>query len=203
MAPSRPSVPTVDELRSTAGQPLAFLQPAEETPDPSSPSEASPTSWTPEPTAWASSSPDAPSDEMPSPAPTSSPASSTGRGLRKAKVQEASRKVVLMAGEGAHRLLSRDDVDEMVDLYRADEEDAKSIGDPVGSIVHRHGLLGDIANPDVMDGINALVGLVTYGWKQVQRWRGARQVRAASRLEQQTPPADEGASEAYSYGGTE
>lgn len=177
----RPTVPSVDSLKS--GAPLTFLQPEQPSPnDLPSPSDL-PNS---QPDPWSSSSPS--TADTASEAPFDAPASSRGSSassMPKARVQEASRKAVLMAGEGAHQLLAHDEWDEQVDLYRADEKDAAGIGDPVGAIVHRHGLLGAAANPDVMDGINALVGLAVYGWKQVERYREARRLRKAQRQAEQ------------------
>ncbi len=175
MAPSRSSMPTVESLRPSG--PLTFLQPGQPETSPS-PSDL--------PTLPADPSPSSsqPYDVKSGPeyaAPTSSAGSSASSAPGKHAIQENARKAVLMAGEGAHQLLAKDEWDEQVDLYRTDVDDAKAIGDPVGAIVHRHGLLGAAANPDVMDGINALVGLAVYGWKQVERVREARRLRKAQR----------------------
>lgn len=208
----RASVPSVEDLRPRG--PLTFLEPASETTSETT-GEGEATSPTSDP--WAEQGPASPGgsgapydvESDPSePRRTSSRASSAASSLGKRGTQEAARKAVLMAGEGAHRLLARDEVDEQLDVYRADEDDAESIGNPVGSIVHRHGWLGDAGNPDVVDGINALIGLATYGWKQFIRMREARRMRAALRAQ---PAEDEGTDEtveagsepqAWPYGGT-
>ncbi|OJV76559.1 MAG: hypothetical protein BGO37_10950 [Cellulomonas sp. 73-92] len=181
-------MPTVESLRPSG--PLTFLQPGDA--DPTSPTSL-PTepAFQPDP----SSSSSQPYDVESAPefaAPPSSTGSSASAPTKRV-IQENARKAVFMAGEGAHQLLSKDEFDEQVDLYRADADDAKSIGDPFGAIVHRHGLLGAAANPDVMDGINALVGLAVYGWKQFERVREARRLRKLQRAAEQagTEQADD------------
>ncbi|MCL1872174.1 MAG: hypothetical protein FWF90_17430 [Promicromonosporaceae bacterium] len=112
--------------------------------------------------------------------PTSSRASSGKAGFTKKHTQEGARNAVKMVGVGAHQFLARDEFEQAVGLYLTDETDDKAIGDPVGSIVHRHGWLGQAANPDVVDGVNALIGVGVYVWKQVQRAWAARAARAAA-----------------------
>ena len=193
---ARPSMPTVDSQRPS-GDPLTFLAPPE--PPETSPSDLPSLPDLPQ-SPWASTSPqlDGPDETSgPSDGPTSSPASSASKptGLRKAGAQEMCRNGVLMAGAGANRWLTRDDVERDVGLYLADEDDAAAIGNPVGSIVHRHGLLGDAANPDVVDGINALIGLGSYAITQIKRFLVARQLRRAQRTAEATGTAAAAADE--------
>ncbi len=207
---ARRSVPSVEDLRP-AGDPLTFAQPApleEATTDPQSPSpdpEASPSPWPspePEPAAWASDpgwsdAGDALAET--SPAPTSSGASSgEGRGalgrelLGPKKIGELARGAVIAGGDALHELLARDEAAAAVELWKADEEDAAAIGDPLGRIAARHNPLGEVmGDNDTADGIEAMVGLGVYLVKQFSRWRAARSLRRAAVLAAESAAAPE------------
>jgi len=178
----RASVPPVDSLRPTGA--MTFLQPAEEPESPTGPSDLPSPEQLADP--WPSSPlPSEPGDASEAPAaPTSSRGSSGSVSATKRAIQRQSRKAVKMAGVGAHKLLARDEAARQVGMYLTDEEDDEGIGDPLGSIVQRHGWLGEAANPDVVDGINAVIALGAYAWKQIQRGWTARQLRAAQRSAQ-------------------
>lgn len=140
------------------------------------------TDETSDPTRWDGSDPDELDASGPaSDAPTSSRASSGIRPFSKTSTQRASRQAVKMVGVVAHQTLARDEHEQAAGLYLTDDDDDRAIGDPVGSIVHRHGWLGEAGNPDVVDGINALIGLGIYAWKQVQRAAAARAAKIAAR----------------------
>jgi hypothetical protein len=184
---SRTSVPPVDELTTpspspSVSGPLMFQAPEWEPEPATSTSEpASPSDLPPLPESWPSSDVDEASasdrDDAPS-APSSSPASSGSRtSFTQKATQEGARKAVEMAGGVAHQLLARDDAAKAAGVYLTDADDQAGIGNPVGSIVHRHGFLGDVGNPDVVDGINALIALGVYAWKQVGRLREAARMR--------------------------
>lgn len=182
MAP-RASVPSVESDRVKPSGSLTFLQPAE-------PAETSPTdlpTW-PDDTTSSSSSSDqgepspSLSDELPDELDESSDdrrrSSAGSRGGSTLKVtRDTARKTVRGAGVLAHKYLTRDEVERYVELYLTDEEDERDIGDPLGRIVRRHAPLGDAGNADVIDGLNALAGLVIYAFKQVDRFRAAVQMR--------------------------
>lgn len=175
---ARPSVPPVESLRPSG--PLTFLQPGEPESTPS-PSDLPSTEQLADPSP-SNPLPSEPDDASAAPAgPTSSRGSSGSVAVGKRTIQRQSRKAVKMAGVGAHRMLARDEAARQVGMYLTDEEDDEGIGDPLGSIVHRHGWLGDAANPDVVDGINAVIALGAYAWKQIQRGWAARQLRAQQR----------------------
>jgi hypothetical protein len=193
-------MPTVDSQRPS-GDPLAFMEPTSGPETSPSPSDLP--SLPDQPAdPWGSTSPqlDAADETIgrygdPSSSPASSRTDEPSSAVGKRATQEMCRQGVLMAGAGAHRWLTRDEIDQQVGLYLADEDDAKSIGNPVGSIVHRHGLLGDAANPDVVDGINALIGLGHYAWTQIKRAREARRLRRAARTAEATGTATAAADE--------
>lgn len=116
---------------------------------------------------------DAPAD------PTSSPGSPTGNPLSRAAARQTARAAVLTAGGVAHRLLAQTEGQRQVELYLADEEDAKSIGDPLGNIAHRHsGAIGAAANPDVADGLQAMLGMFGYLSKQILATAQAKRIDA-------------------------
>lgn len=184
MAPSRASVPSVESPRVRPSGGLTFLQPEEQEPA---------TNPTDLPSSWADDTTSPSSLDRPEPSPSPSDElldesdessderrrSSTGsRGGSTLKVtRDAARKTVRGAGVLAHKYLTRDEVDRFVGLYLTDEEDERDIGDPLGKIVKRHAPLGDAGNADVIDGLNALAGLVVYAFKQVDRIRAAAKVR--------------------------
>lgn len=177
---ARSSVPSVESQRPSGR--LAFLSPPET--DESSPSPSDLPSDLYEPTSpleHSRSESDELLDESSEPASddlTSSRGSSGSSITSKAALRRAARKGVIMAGDGAHLYLARDEAAKAVDLYRADDDDAKSVGDPLANIAHRHGGLGDSANTDFADAIAALFGLAAYAFKQISRARIAAQLRA-------------------------
>lgn len=186
---SRSAVPPVDQLIPPS-RPLGALTFQQPEPEPSSPSDLP--SLTPDPSLdegagagdWSSGDESATSDPGPSGASRTSSKASSGSALSKKPLQEAARTAVLAAGAAAGEALT-DDAGKAVELYVTDEADAAAIGDPIASIIGRHGGLGDAANPDLGDAIAAGVGLAVYVWKQLGRWKAARQVRAQQRVAQE------------------
>lgn len=176
-----PGISRKPSPRSSLG-PLTFRQPAEdETPSSHTPSppagEGSPLGHSPSDSdeqlgAW-----NDPSDS----GPTSSPASSadvedqdddTGSRfapLGKAALRVTTRKAILIGTQTANRLVTRaESLERLNGLYVADNEDAENIGDPLASIIHRHGgIAGGKVHPDAADAMQALMGLIGYGAKQV------------------------------------
>ena len=68
-----------------------------------------------------------------------------------------------IAGSMAHQYLARDDASRAVGLYLVDDETAEQIGDPLSRIAARHaGPMGAAANPDVADGIAAMLGVAKF-----------------------------------------
>jgi hypothetical protein len=187
----RPTVPTVESLRPRG--PLTFVQPTP-TLDPSL---TDPTSLPTDPTSSSALLGDSPSlsaeptDESndPSEGPRASSRGSSGSTLGKRALRDAVRVGVLAAGDFAHQVLARDEPAQVVELYRADVDDAEAIGDPLANIAQRHGGLGAAGNPDLADAIAALIGLALYATKQVTRWNAARALRRAATTQQQ--PADD------------
>lgn len=115
----------------------------------------------------------------PSPSGTSSPGSTrvanplAGDGLK-----DVLRGAVLIGGDQAHNLLARTEGQRAVDLYKADDDDAEAIGDPLARIAARREGIGDV-NPDTADLLAAMVGLTRYATKQIGRSRQARELDAA------------------------
>ena len=119
--------------------------------------------------------PDEPTDPSTS-ARTSSKASS-GRTTTKAILRKAARALVEVVGGYANEYLARDAAAQAVDLYVADEEDQEAIGDPLAEIAHRHGKMGEFANPDVSDAIDAMIGLTIYAVKLLAKRKRAKELR--------------------------
>ncbi len=105
--------------------------------------------------------------------PTSSPASSADpasvRPLTQKAQQAAARQAVKIAGSMAHQYLARDEAAQAVGLFLVDDESAEQIGDPLARIMARHAPVdGALANPDVADGIAAMLGVANFVRKQIE-----------------------------------
>jgi hypothetical protein len=154
---------------------LFFRSPEEpEGPSPSPAVEITPPA-TSEDLGGSASEPGWPSDE-PTDRSESDPTSSRGSSgnplakLGKATAQKSAAKAVLIAGGMAHRIAARTEAQQAAGLYLADEEDARNIGDPIGSLVARRGgVAGKAVSPDVADLIEALMGLANYISKQLSK----------------------------------
>lgn len=165
--------PSSDETTPRPVGALRFASPSDETTDPWTEGPSLPDDASPSPS-------DEPRDELPDPsdAPPRSSKGSSGNALSKRTLRDAIRQGVLMGGAVAHQLLPRNQAEREVGLYLADEDDAQAIGDPLASIAHRRGGLGEAAaNPDVADAIAALIGLALYVAKQIGRYAAARELR--------------------------
>jgi hypothetical protein len=109
-------------------------------------------------------------------APTSSRGSSANP-LSKAALRNGFRRGVLIIGDAANGLLARDEADQLAQVYVTDADDAEAIGDPLASIVQRRGGIGPAGNPDLVDALTALFGLVSYILKQLGRRKLAAEYR--------------------------
>ena len=82
--------------------------------------------------------------------------------------KKLARNAVLIGSYRAHQMLARTQGQIRAGLYLADDEDAEHMGDPLANIAARHtGISSD--NPDVNDGIAALIGFANYVAKQFTR----------------------------------
>lgn len=181
-SPRRPSggltfsSPSTDEWGELTGEEITELTTGEPS---SSPLGGSPSG--------SDASSDEPDEELDSD-PTSSRSSSGGDSVRplSAKAQRlAARQAVKIAGSVAHQYLARDAAAQAVGLYLVDDETAEQIGDPLARIAARHaGPAGAVANPDVADGIAAMLGVAKFVSVTIEKSSQA----AAHRLAQQGPP---------------
>lgn len=189
----RATVPSVDALRPTG--PIAFMQPSEDPSDLPSPSDLPDLTSSPsdQPDPWPSTDETSPSarEDEDEPDRRSSTASRAGSALSKRTLRDAVRRGVLMAGGIAHTVLAREEAQQRVGLYLADEDDSQAIGDPLTNIAYRHGGIGAAGNPDVADAIAALIGLALYGAKQLARATEARMLAAELRTVQEQLDVDE------------
>lgn len=134
-----------------------------------------------------------PSDEKSSRSsePTSSEPSDTPGGKKRAifaseENKKLARNAVLLGSYRAQQILARTEGQIRAGLYLADDEDAENIGDPVANIVARRtGVSSD--NPDVNDGIAALVGFANYVAKQFTRAMVAKRWDAEASAPQVIP----------------
>jgi hypothetical protein len=99
-----------------------------------------------------------------------SSADSSARPFTQKAQKAAARTAVKVASGVAHQYLARDEAAQAVGLYLADDDDAEAIGDPLARIVARHsGDSGAMANPDVADGIAAMLGMAGFISKQIAK----------------------------------
>lgn len=118
--------------------------------------------------------------------PSESPAATSSRGstrvanpLNAGALRDTFRGGVLIAGDQAHTYLARTEGQQIVGLYKADDEDAERIGDPLARLAGRHQGLGEV-NEDTADLLAAMVGLTRYATKQIQRGRDAKAIDAGA-----------------------
>lgn len=181
MAPSRPTVPPVDQLQPT-GDPLTFLQPVPPSPSPSDlPTEEATETSGPEPVdPWPSDPAESATDagEPKSPARGSSKGSSQGEPAAAEVIGALTQTAVIVSGEMLHDTFARDRAARAVGMWLTDSADATNIGDPLASIINRHNpISGVVENTDAGDAIAALAGLGVYLFHQLDKWRQARRLR--------------------------
>jgi hypothetical protein len=87
-----------------------------------------------------------------------------------------------------HEWVAQTEAQKAALLWAATEEEAAAIGDPIGNIVNRHAGTGGAANPDVMDGFMAGLGLLTYGMRNgLTHVHLKRAAKSRSRAERGVP----------------
>lgn len=110
---------------------------------------------------------------------TSSGDSASVRPLTKAAQRAAARQAVKIAGSMVHQYGCRDEHDRAAGLFLVDDESAEQIGDPLARIMARHAPVdGAMANPDVADGIAAMLGFANLIRKQIEAGSHAAAMRA-------------------------
>jgi hypothetical protein len=110
-----------------------------------------------------------------------------------AGLTEFARNGVILATDQAHQMFgSATPGARAVELYRADEQDAANIADPLVRIAERRDGVGEMS-PDSKDLLAAMMGIAAYATKQVNRRADANRIdaRLAGGLEH--PAADAGA----------
>jgi hypothetical protein len=81
----------------------------------------------------------------------------------------AARQAVKIAGGMAHQYLARDEAAQAAGLFLVDDESAEQIADPLARIMARHAPVdGAMTNPDVADGIAAMLGVANFVRKQIE-----------------------------------
>lgn len=150
---SRSSVPPVTSL---------FL--GGTTPTPDQPSETGPLSGSGSPL----DGPLEPSGAAPGPGSSARSTPSKGSSpVSRRKMRLAARKGLQGASQVANDNLARDQLDVDAGLYVMSEDQAKMIGDPLADIgARRMSAAGVGGNPDVADGLMAIIGLAVYAADQ-------------------------------------
>jgi hypothetical protein len=189
---SQASAPPIGAPPSRPRFGVGFLAPEEETPATIPSPSLSPEAETTLPDSPQGSADDWQSDEGAEP---SGPAgtSSKGSATRVANplvgdaLRDTFRNGVIIAGDQAHRFLARTQGQLEAGLYRADEQDAANIGDPLAKIAARREGLGQVS-PDTADLLAAMMGLAGYASKQIVRQQIAAKHDAGHRAEVQPLP---------------
>lgn len=121
---------------------------------------------------------DEPSDRDES-APTGSRSSRAARKALDQAQQAAARKAVRMSATMLHARLARDEAAQAAGVFLMDDETAAGIADPLARIAARHMPADNaLANPDVTDGISAMMGVADYVRLIVEQQQLAAQLRA-------------------------
>jgi hypothetical protein len=172
---------------------LLFQQPEEDQEESLSPLHAVPSPST----SPAAESPDL-ADDSPSPlewededgsadpsdaAPTSSKGSSRAEIASKRGLQATARNAIMIGSGMAHTFLAKTPGQKEVGLYLADDDDAKNIGDPVGSYMSRHNGVAGKLSEDAKDALDGLMGFGGFMAKQIAR------AQAAAQIDQHRAPA--------------
>lgn len=162
------------------GEPTPGSQPPSPPPSPT----PSPEPGTPQSQLPGDPAPDSGDESAEDDSPSASPAGTSSRGstrvanpLNANALRDTFRGGVLIAGDQAHTYLARTEGQQAVGLYKADDEDAERIGDPLARLAGRHQGLGEV-NEDTADLLAAMVGLTRYATKQIQRGRDAKTIDA-------------------------
>jgi hypothetical protein len=174
------------------GAPLTFLPPIEEeTTSPSSPAPAttgegsSELPGSPSADEWRCDELDASDDSGTTSSPASSGSRSPGAIVGKAAAKATAAQAVIIAGGMAHRIAARTEMQQQIGLYLTDEQDAESIGHPLGEMVARRGgVAGKALSPDANDALAALMGIAQYVSKQVAKIVQIQQVEQQLRAQQ-------------------
>jgi hypothetical protein len=116
----------------------------------------------------------APADEKPRRTGSSRTFSRAEREAVKATVGQA----VQMGSTLAHvKLTQADTLERAMGIYLADDEDVDNVSEPASSLIARHSG-GDLANPDVADGLSIVFAFANYLIKQIAKQLHAAQIRA-------------------------
>jgi hypothetical protein len=92
--------------------------------------------------------------------------------------QAAARKAVRMSATMLHARLARDEAAQAAGVFLMDDDTAAGIADPLARIAARHMPADNaLANPDVTDGISAMMGLADYVRLVVEQQQAAAALR--------------------------
>jgi hypothetical protein len=104
--------------------------------------------------------------------------SAAGRRAVAAAQKAAARKAVKMGATMLHARMARDEAAQAAGVFLIDDDTAAGIADPLSRIAARH-MPADsaLANPDVTDGISAMMGLADYVRLIVEQQQRAAEYR--------------------------
>jgi hypothetical protein len=129
-----------------------------------------PSTTTPSPQFATSSAPD-PVSSGPTP---SSPEAPGPVKLNVTALTELARGAVLTFSLYVHSALARTDAEKAMSVWIADEEDQAQIGDPIATVAQRRGAAAGLVSKDTAALIEAGIGLLAYGVKNVKKVLAAR-----------------------------
>ena len=117
-------------------------------------------------------------------APTGSRSGRAARAAMERAQQAAARKAVRMTSTMLHARFAADEAAQAAGVFLMDDDTAAGIADPLARIAARHMPADNaLANPDVADGISAMMGLADYVRLVVEQQQLAAQYRVS-----QAPP---------------
>jgi hypothetical protein len=124
------------------------------------------------------------SDQWSDAGPDSSTASPAGEKpaqlLSKRQLRDTAEAAVHIGTGMVHTVAAKTELQRQLDLYKADEEDAKAIGHPLADIAYRRGdVVGGKLSPDANSLLQSVLGIAGYFAKQINKVGTIRQIEAA------------------------
>lgn len=146
---------------------------------------ASAVPWTSEPSAG-------PSEPDPDSWTASSAGEKPAQLLSKRQLKDTAEAAVRISTGMVHTVAAKTELQKQLELYKADDEDAKAIGHPLAEIAYRRGdVVGGKLSPDANNLLQSVMGIAGYFAKQINKIGVIRQIEAGQNAgEVQTFPTE-------------
>jgi hypothetical protein len=129
---------------------------------------------------WTSDESDQWSDDGPDSSTASPAGEKPAQLLSKRQLRDTAEAAVHIGTGMVHTVAAKTELQRQLDLYKADEEDAKAIGHPLADIAYRRGdVVGGKLSPDANSLLQSVLGIAGYFAKQINKVGTIRQIEAA------------------------